>query len=97
MDATEESGRKGRLINHLIRGGNLKLQAVEMENGQPRIAMMASKDIRAGGCGLGFLGLEFHNAFQRSELSVLVSEDELLYDYGDRSKEALEDFPWLAN
>lgn len=68
VDATAESGKLGRLINH-SRNGNLLTKTV-LVDGLPRLALLAKTDIRAG--------------------------QELLYDYGDRSKEALEHHPWLA-
>ncbi|XP_018569296.1 N-lysine methyltransferase KMT5A-A-like [Anoplophora glabripennis] len=68
VDATAESGKLGRLINH-SRNGNLVTRTV-LVDGKPRLALLARADIREG--------------------------EELLYDYGDRSKEALEHHPWLA-
>ncbi|XP_063610361.1 N-lysine methyltransferase KMT5A-A-like [Penaeus indicus] len=69
IDATEESGYLGRLVNH-SRNGNLVPKAVEV-NGRPHLILLAKHDL---------------------EPSI-----ELLYDYGDRSKEALEHHPWLAS
>ena len=68
IDATEESGRLGRLINHSRQRPNLKTKVLEVE-GKPRLALMALKEIEQG--------------------------EELLYDYGDRSKEAVTAHPWL--
>lgn len=68
IDATAETGRLGRLINH-SRNGNLVTRTI-LVNGQPRLALLAKVDIKKG--------------------------EELLYDYGDRSKESLENHPWLA-
>jgi len=49
MDATEETGRLGRLINHNIAMSNLKLKAVDLGDGTPRVAMYAKRDIEPGG------------------------------------------------
>lgn len=68
IDATIETGRLGRLVNH-SRNGNLITKTVLVDN-IPRLALMAKVDIKNG--------------------------QELLYDYGDRSKESLEHHPWLA-
>ncbi|CAM4534199.1 unnamed protein product [Leuciscus chuanchicus] len=67
VDATKETNRLGRLINH-SKNGNLqtKLHAI---NGTPHLIFLASRD--------------------------LEEDEELLYDYGDRSKEALAAHPWL--
>lgn len=43
MDATEESGRMGRLINH-SRNGNLITKVVEVK-GAPRLILIAKRDI----------------------------------------------------
>ncbi|XP_069194846.1 N-lysine methyltransferase KMT5A isoform X2 [Procambarus clarkii] len=69
IDATEESGFLGRLVNH-SRNGNLVTKAVEV-SGQPHLILLAKRDLEPG--------------------------TEILYDYGDRSKEALEHHPWLAS
>ncbi|ODM90018.1 Histone-lysine N-methyltransferase pr-set7 [Orchesella cincta] len=68
LDATKESNRLGRLVNH-SRNGNLVTKAVEV-NGTPRLILIAKRDIDKG--------------------------EELSYDYGDRSQEALRHHPWLA-
>ncbi|OQR68483.1 N-lysine methyltransferase SETD8-like [Tropilaelaps mercedesae] len=70
VDATLESDRLGRLINHSIRSANLKTKSATI-GGIPRLVFVAKRDIRAG--------------------------EELLYDYGDRSKESLQSHPWLRN
>lgn len=67
VDATDESGRLGRLLNH-SKQGNCSTKLVEV-NGQPRLIIVAARDIEA--------------------------DEELLYDYGDRSKTSLELHPWL--
>ncbi|ODN04218.1 Histone-lysine N-methyltransferase pr-set7 [Orchesella cincta] len=68
VDATKESDRLGRLINH-SRNGNLVTKVVEVK-GVPRLILIAKRDIDM--------------------------DDELTYDYGDRSREALRHHPWLA-
>lgn len=68
IDATKESGRLGRLVNH-SKKGNLKTQPIFLQE-SPHLALFAGRDIEAG--------------------------EELTYDYGDRSKKALEFHPWLA-
>jgi histone-lysine N-methyltransferase SETD8 len=68
VDATEESGRMGRLINH-SRNGCLMTKVVEVK-GVPRLIFIAKRDIDV--------------------------DEELTYDYGDRSRESLRHHPWLA-
>ncbi|KAL4142635.1 hypothetical protein QTP88_005054 [Uroleucon formosanum] len=68
IDATPESSRLGRLVNH-SRFGNLVPKIVEVA-GLPRIILIAKYDIKR--------------------------DEELTYDYGDRSKESLINHPWLA-
>ncbi|XP_022178814.1 N-lysine methyltransferase KMT5A-A [Myzus persicae] len=68
IDATPESSRLGRLVNH-SRFGNLVPKVVEVA-GRPRIVLIAKSDIKR--------------------------DEELTYDYGDRSKESLINHPWLA-
>lgn len=68
VDATKESGRLGRLVNHSKRG-NLKTQTCIIK-GVPHLVLVAQRDIQPG--------------------------EELLYDYGDRSKTSLQFHPWLA-
>ncbi|XP_050057168.1 N-lysine methyltransferase KMT5A-A isoform X2 [Aphis gossypii] len=68
IDATPESSRLGRLVNH-SRFGNLIPKVVEVA-GLPRIVLIAKTDIKR--------------------------DEELTYDYGDRSKESLINHPWLA-
>ena len=69
IDATAESGRLGRLVNHSRIHPNLQTKVVFVEE-TPRLLLVAKKDIEPG--------------------------TELLYDYGDRSKESLLCHPWLA-
>ncbi|KAH3876898.1 N-lysine methyltransferase KMT5A-like [Dreissena polymorpha] len=68
IDATEESGKLGRLLNHSKTKGNCHTKLVDVK-GDPYLILVASRDITEG--------------------------EELLYDYGDRSKAALESHPWL--
>lgn len=68
VDATEETGKLGRLVNH-SRNGNLVTKSLLVDS-IPRLILIAKTYIRKG--------------------------EELLYDYGDRSKESLEHHPWLA-
>ncbi|XP_029295704.1 lysine methyltransferase 5Ab [Cottoperca gobio] len=67
VDATEETSRLGRLINHSKTGNcQTRLHAID---GTPHLILVASRDIKA--------------------------EEELLYDYGDRSKASVLAHPWL--
>lgn len=67
VDATKETSRLGRLINHSKTGNcQTKLHPI---NGTPHLILVASRDIEA--------------------------EEELLYDYGDRSKASVLAHPWL--
>uniref|UniRef100_A0A182W7Y7 [histone H4]-lysine(20) N-methyltransferase n=1 Tax=Anopheles minimus TaxID=112268 RepID=A0A182W7Y7_9DIPT len=68
IDATAESGKLGRLVNH-SRNGNLVTKTVPINN-RPHLVLIAKEDIEKG--------------------------VEVTYDYGDRSKEALQHYPWLA-
>lgn len=69
VDATRETRRLGRLINHSKSGNcQTKLHSIE---GTPHLILVASRDIKLG--------------------------EELLYDYGDRSREALAAHPWLKH
>ncbi|KAM4808484.1 N-lysine methyltransferase KMT5A [Rhinophrynus dorsalis] len=69
VDATKETSRLGRLINHSKTGNcHTKLHNI---NSVPHLILIASRDIKAG--------------------------EELLYDYGDRSKSSIEAHPWLKN
>ncbi|KAL1274274.1 hypothetical protein QQF64_027088 [Cirrhinus molitorella] len=69
VDATKETNRLGRLINH-SKNGNLRTKLHEI-NGTPHLIFLASRDIKV--------------------------DEELLYDYGDRSKEAIAAHPWLKH
>lgn len=68
VDATRETDRLGRLVNH-SKKGNLKTKSILIQD-IPRLILVAERDIFPG--------------------------EELLYDYGDRSKRSLESHPWLA-
>lgn len=70
IDATEETDRLGRLINHSKSKPNCSTKIVEIQH-RPHLVLIASRDIQIG--------------------------EEITYDYGDRSKEAVEAFPWLAD
>uniref|UniRef100_A0A3P9H2X5 [histone H4]-lysine(20) N-methyltransferase n=1 Tax=Oryzias latipes TaxID=8090 RepID=A0A3P9H2X5_ORYLA len=67
VDATRETGRMGRLINH-SKNGNCQTKLHDI-NGTPHLILVASRDIDKG--------------------------EELLYDYGDRSKASIAAHPWL--
>lgn len=69
VDATKETSRLGRLINHSKIGNcQTRLHAID---GAPHLILVASRDIKA--------------------------EEELLYDYGDRSKSSILAHPWLKH
>lgn len=69
VDATKESNRLGRLVNHSKTGNcHTKLHNI---NNVPHLILIASRDIKAS--------------------------EELLYDYGDRSKSSIEAHPWLKH
>ena len=71
IDATAETGRLGRLLNHSRLNPNCITKVIQVEKQeQPILVLIAKCDIEAG--------------------------TELLYDYGDRSKESLAVHPWLA-
>lgn len=67
VDATKETGRMGRLINH-SKNGNCQTKLHDI-NGIPHLILVASRDVDEG--------------------------EELLYDYGDRSKASIAAHPWL--
>uniref|UniRef100_A0A3Q3IM20 [histone H4]-lysine(20) N-methyltransferase n=1 Tax=Monopterus albus TaxID=43700 RepID=A0A3Q3IM20_MONAL len=69
VDATKETGRMGRLINH-SKNGNCQTKLHDI-NGIPHLILVASRDIDKG--------------------------EELLYDYGDRSKASIAAHPWLKS
>ncbi|TKS78656.1 N-lysine methyltransferase KMT5A-A [Collichthys lucidus] len=67
VDATKETSRLGRLINH-SKTGNCQTRLHPID-GTPHLILVASRDIEA--------------------------DEELLYDYGDRSKASVLAHPWL--
>lgn len=67
VDATKETRRHGRLLNH-SKTGNCQTKLHAIDN-NPHLILVASRDIKA--------------------------EEELLYDYGDRSKDSILAHPWL--
>ncbi|XP_020511431.2 N-lysine methyltransferase KMT5A-A [Labrus bergylta] len=67
VDATKETDRMGRLINH-SKNGNCQTKLHDI-NDVPHLILVASRDIDEG--------------------------EELLYDYGDRSKASIAAHPWL--
>ena len=69
VDATQETNRLGRLINH-SRYGNCKTKLHDIDS-VPHLILIASRDIAAG--------------------------EEILFDYGDRSKASIEAYPWLKH
>ncbi len=69
IDATKETGRLGRLVNHSRQNPNLQTKVIMIAD-TPRLILVAKKTVEKG--------------------------EELLYDYGDRSKESLKAHPWLA-
>ena len=70
VDATKETTRLGRLLNHSKTDNNVCTRIFPIKD-IPRLILVASRDIKVG--------------------------EELLYDYGDRSKIALESHPWLKS
>lgn len=68
IDATAETNRLGRLLNHSKINPNCHTKLFEV-NSQPHLIIIASRDIQ--------------------------SDEELTYDYGDRSKDAVKAHPWL--
>lgn len=69
VDATRESERLGRLLNH-SKSGNCQTRLHPID-GTPHLILVASRDIAA--------------------------DEELLYDYGDRSKASISAHPWLKH
>uniref|UniRef100_A0A3B4GAK2 [histone H4]-lysine(20) N-methyltransferase n=1 Tax=Pundamilia nyererei TaxID=303518 RepID=A0A3B4GAK2_9CICH len=69
VDATKETSRLGRLVNH-CKTGNCQTRLHPID-GTPHLILVASRDINAG--------------------------EELLYDYGDRSKASILAHPWLKH
>ncbi|XP_007905991.1 N-lysine methyltransferase KMT5A isoform X2 [Callorhinchus milii] len=67
VDATKETARLGRLINH-SKNGNCQTKLHDIA-GRPHLILVALRDIKNG--------------------------EELLYDYGDRSRASVAAHPWL--
>lgn len=70
VDATAESGRLGRLMNHSRRKANCATKLVCVQ-GKPHLILETIRDVSEG--------------------------EELVYDYGERSREIMEDHEWLKN
>jgi len=68
VDATKETSRLGRLLNHSKTQNNVCTRVFPVKD-IPRLILVASRDIEAG--------------------------EELLYDYGERNKAAIDSHPWL--
>ena len=68
MDATEDDGTFGRMMNHSKNNPNVIPKRLNVDD-KPRMFFVAKHSIHVG--------------------------DELLWDYGDTSKESLLMFPWL--
>lgn len=69
VDATKETDRMGRLINH-SKNGNCQTRLHDIDE-IPHLILVASRDIEEG--------------------------EELLYDYGDRSRASIAAHPWLKH
>lgn len=67
VDATEENGTLGRLLNH-SRMGNCKTK-VHVINEIPHLIFLTMCEVKKG--------------------------EEMTYDYGERSKDVIETYPWL--
>ena len=68
IDASKETGRYGRLVNHSRKSANAMPKIVVI-NQVPRLVLEAKRWIDIG--------------------------EEILYDYGDRTRQALDAHPWL--
>ena len=68
VDATKETDRLGRLLNHSKTQSNVSTRVFPVKD-TPRLILVANRDVKIG--------------------------EELLYDYGERSKVAIESYPWL--
>ena len=68
VDATKESGRLGRLLNHSKSEANCATRLVSVKD-RPYLILETKRDIQAG--------------------------EELLYDYGERSRDIIASHPWL--
>ena len=70
VDATKESGRLGRLLNHSKTEANCATRLVCVQD-RPYLVLETVQDVNAG--------------------------EELLYDYGERSKDVIEFHQWLKS
>lgn len=70
VDATKETTRLGRLLNHSKTNRNVCTKVFPIKD-IPKLILVASRDIKTG--------------------------EELVYDYGERSKVAIESHPWLKS
>ncbi|XP_068748439.1 histone-lysine N-methyltransferase set-1-like isoform X1 [Montipora capricornis] len=70
VDATKESGRLGRLLNHSKSAANCATRLVSVKD-KPYLILETTRDVRAG--------------------------EELLYDYGERSKDVIQFHQWLKS
>lgn len=70
VDATEPTGRLGRLINHSRKTPNCKTKLF-IHNNRPHLIFVALRDIEP--------------------------HEELLYDYGERDRDAIKAHPWLTS
>lgn len=70
VDATKESGRLGRLLNHSRTEANCVTRLVSIKD-RPYLILETNRDVKVG--------------------------EELLYDYGERSKDILQFHQWLKS
>lgn len=70
VDATKESDRLGRLLNHSRTDANCATRLVSIKD-KPYLILETVRDVKAG--------------------------EELLYDYGERSKDVLQHHQWLKS
>lgn len=70
VDATKESDRLGRLLNHSRTDANCATRLVSIKD-KPYLILETVRDVKAG--------------------------EELLYDYGERSKDVLQYHQWLKS
>ena len=68
LDATNDDGRSGHLINHSKLARNLVPNVMEASDG-PHIVFVAAKNI--------------------------LANQEVLYDYGERNPQIIQNHPWL--
>ena len=68
VDATRETGRLGRLLNHSRTEANCATRLISIKE-RPYLILETIKDVKEG--------------------------EELMYDYGERSKDIIHSHPWL--